>query len=202
MILLHFFNFKKKKAMNKKIKLSTDFYIDDYQLFEEEQNKEGIANFIFKRLSERYLIPLENVPPGFRNGFSLMANACLLIETYESFWQGWDDTSSKERRPFESFFNREERFKDFKNEYSRDFYVNVRCAILHQGETKNGWRITREKDAPLFNKTEKSINAAKFFEDLRKSLEAYRDFLITSDWNDEVWVNCRKKISYIIQNCE
>jgi hypothetical protein len=188
--------------MNKTIILSSGVSIAIYKQMVKDKNKVGVSDFVFKRLSERYLIPLENVPLKFKNGFSIMANACLLIETYESFRQGWDNTSSNDRRPFESFFKREERFKDFKNEYSKDFYVNVRCAILHQGETKKGWLITRESGTPIFNKHEKTINATKFFKELRKSLEAYQELLISSDWDDEVWVNCRKKISYIIQNCE
>jgi hypothetical protein len=189
--------------MDKTVIIPSGVSIAAYELMERERNKVGISDFVFKRLSERYLIPLERVPLRFKNGFSIMANACLLIETYESFRQGWDNTSSNDRRPFESFFNREDRFKDFKYEYSRDFYLNVRCAILHQGETKNGWLITRETGAPIFNKTEKTINATKFFKALRKSLEAYRDLLITADWDDDdVWVNCRKKISFIIENCE
>lgn len=188
--------------MDKTIIISSGVSIAAYEQMQREKNKVGISDFVFKRLSERYLIPLENVPLKFKNGFSIMANACLLIETYESFRQGWDNTSSNDRRPFESFFNREERFKDFKNEYSKDFYVNVRCAILHQGETKKGWLITRETGTPIFNKNVKTINATKFFKELRKSLEAYRELLITSDWDDDVWVNCRKKISHIIQNCE
>lgn len=135
--------------MNKRIKLATDFYINDYVQFEKDENKAGIADFVFKRLSERYLIPLENVPSEFKNGFSLMANACLLIETYESFWQGWDSTEVANWRTFKSFFNRENGFMTFKPD-AYDFYSNIRCGILHQGETKGGWKITRKKDAPLF----------------------------------------------------
>ena len=132
--------------MNKKIKLASKFTIEDYEQLENDVNKEGIANFVFNRLSERYLIPLEKVPLKFKNGFSIMANACLLIETYESFIQGWQDTKAP-RLPFNSFFKREEGFKDFKYE-ARNFYKDVRCGILHQGETKGGWKITRKKDAP------------------------------------------------------
>jgi hypothetical protein len=187
--------------MNKKIELASKFTIEDYESMEKDENKEGIANFVFNRLSQRYLIPLENVPSDFKNGFSLMANACLLIETYESFRQGWEDTIPEERRPFDSFFKREEGFKDFKYD-SRNFYFKVRCGILHQGETKGGWRITRVKDAPIFNKAVKTINAAKFFKELRASLESYRELLINSDWNDLIWKNCRKKISFIIENCK
>jgi hypothetical protein len=186
--------------MNKKIKLASKFTIEQYEQMVNDINKEGIANFVFNRLSERYLIPLEKVPLKFKNGFSLMANACLLIETYESFIQGWEDTKAP-RLPFNSFFRREEGFKDFKYD-SRNFYFKVRCGILHQGETKGGWKITRKKDAPIFNKAEKTINAAKFFKELRVSLESYRELLINSDWNDPIWINCRKKISFIIENCK
>ena len=192
--------------MDKTIILSSGVSIAAYEQMETEKNKAGISDFVFKRLSERYLIPLEKVPLKFKNGFSLMANACLLIETYESFRQGWKDTSynedrlSEKRLPFKSFFNREQGFKDFKSE-AYYFYSNVRCGILHQGETTGGWKITRLKETPIFNRAEKTINAAKFFKELRKSLEAYRDLLKTADWDSEVWVNCRKKISFIIENC-
>ena len=187
--------------MNKNIKLASKFTIEDDEQMEKDLNKEGIANFVFKRLSERYLIPLEKVPSDFINGFSLMANACLLIETYESFIKGWKDTAAKERHPFDSFFKREEGFKDFKYK-GRDFYKDVRCGILHQGETKGGWKITRKEDAPIFNRAEKTINASKFFEELRVSLESYRELLINSEWDALIWENCRKKISFIIENCK
>jgi hypothetical protein len=188
--------------MDKSIILSSGVSISAYEQMEREMNKVGISDFVFIRLSERYLIPLENVPLKFKNGFSIMANACLLIETYESFRQGWKDTNGPFLRPFDLFFEREPGFKDFKYGYSSKFYRNVRCGILHQGETTGGWKITRLKEAPIFNKVGKTINATKFFNELRKSLEAYRELLISSDWDDEVWVNCRKKISYIIENCK
>jgi hypothetical protein len=187
--------------MDKTIIISFGVSIAAYELMERERDKIGISDFVFKRLSERYLIPLEKVPLKFKNGFSLMANACLLIETYESFRQGWKDTNGPYLRPFDLFFERELGFKDFKYGYSSKFYHNVRCGILHQGETTGGWKITRLKEAPIFNKAEKTINATKFFNELRKSLEAYRDLLIIADWDSEVWVNCRKKISFIIENC-
>lgn len=187
--------------MDKTVIISSGVSIAAYEQMEREKTKEGISDFVFQRLSERYLMPLENVPSEFKNGFSLMANACLLVETYESFWQGWDSTEVANWRTFKSFFNRENGFMAFKTD-AYDFYSNIRCGILHQGETKGGWKITRKKDAPLFNRVEKTINAAKFFEELRKSLEAYRDLLISADWDSEVWVNCRKKISFIIENCK
>lgn len=188
------------RTLDKNIKLSSKTTISDYYLMLEKEEKSKIAHFIFERLTERYLLPLEYVPLEFKNGFSIMANMCLLIETYESFRQGWNDTTDPEIMPFKSFFNREVLFCDFKN-YSRDFYLNVRCGILHQGETKKGWKITRKEDYPLFSETEKRINANKFLKALRGTLEAYKDLLISSNWNDEVWIKCRKKVDYIINNC-
>lgn len=187
--------------MNKRIKLASDITIEKYEQMEKEENKEEIAIFVFKRLSERYFIPLDNVPPAFKNGFSLMANACLLIETYESFREGWDYTEVANWKTFKSFFYRENGFKDFKYD-AYEFYSCVRCGILHQGETKGGWKIKRNENLPLFNRIETTINAQKFFDELGKSLESYRELLIASDWNDDVWRNCRKKISHIIKNCE
>jgi hypothetical protein len=191
-------------SLDKNIKLSSKTTIADYEMMLQEQNedtkKTNIADFVFQRLSERYLLPLENVPLEYKNGFSIIANACLLIETYESFRQGWDDTTAPNRIPFQSFIDREVRFEDFKN-HSRDFYLNVRCGILHQGETKNGWKITRKASYPIFTETEKRVNANKFLEALRKVLENYTNLLKTSSWNDEVWEKCRKKINFIINNC-
>lgn len=86
--------------MGKTVIISSGVKISDYELMEREKNKVAISDFVFKRLSERYIIPLENVPFKFKNGFSLIANACLLIETLESFWQGWDSTEIANWRTF------------------------------------------------------------------------------------------------------
>lgn len=183
------------------VKLSSLTTISDYEDMLREEDKEAIANFIFQRLSERYIIPLENVPISYKNGFSIMANSCLLIETYESFRQGWDSTSAKDRIPFKSFFERELLFKEFKV-HSYEFYLNVRCGILHQGETKKGWKITRKANLPLLTIDDKRINANKFIRTLKEVLKLYSVSLKNADWNDDIWINCRDKIEFIIQNCK
>ncbi len=187
--------------MEKNIKLSSKTTIKEYQIMLQEMDKGKIADFIFLRLTERYLLPVENVPIKYKNGFSIMANSCLLIETYESFRQGWDDTFAQDRIPFESFFNREKLFNVFQDD-SKEFYMNIRCGILHQGETKKGWKITRKETHPLFSPTEKKINANKFLKTLRVVLENYIALLKTSSWDDEIWIRCRDKMNFIINNSQ
>ena len=84
----------------------------------------------------------------------MVASACLLIETYMAFKNGAKTTKGKGKKYFQNFFNTEPEFKIFKgSSIPKEFYNNVRCGILHQGETNKGWTITRKKESPLFDKT-------------------------------------------------
>jgi cation transport regulator ChaC len=178
------------------IKLCGNITISDLKEFIHNQEKEKIADFILQRLEERYIIPLNKIPRAFKNGFNIMANCCLLIETYESYRTGLNSTSGK--KCFLSFFKREDKFKDF-IQFSEEFYAQVRCGILHQGETKGIWRINREKEKPLIS--EYSINANKFLKNLHSSLKEYKTELISSNWNDIIWENCINKLNQIILDC-
>lgn len=71
----------------------------------------------------------------------------------------------------------------------------MRCGILHQGETYNGWKIIRTGKI-LNNKT---INATKFLKALDSTLKKYRDELKT---NKTLFKNCQTKIQHIIKNSQ
>ncbi len=47
------------------------------------------------------------------------------------------------------------------------FYKHIRCGILHQSETRNGWRLLR--NGPLLDRHGKSINATAFLRALRRA---------------------------------
>jgi len=119
---------------------------DDYLTYVNNQDKDAIANFIYYRLYIRYINPFQYNDKRFinkyKNGFSIMANCCLLIETLQSFKNGWEDSKGKSKNAFKQFFKQEQDFIDFRN-IAEDFHTNVRCGILHQGETKGGWKIKR-----------------------------------------------------------
>lgn len=188
--------------------------IEQYNEFIKDENREKLSEFIYRRLHSRYLKPFQfdckKYEEEYRNGFSIMANCCLLIETLQSFKNGWEDTIGKKERPFKQFFRDEidkGRFKDFKisnsnQTYGKAFYENVRCGILHQGETKGRWKINHSLPV-LFDKNNLTIDSIKFSEELEKSLRHYSESLRNdNDWNGLIWKHFIDKMQFVINNCK
>jgi len=178
--------------------------VKKYYKLVEKKNKKAIAEFIYNRLYSRYIKPFEfkdvDYKKEYKNGFSIMANACLLIETLQSFKEGLGDSNRQSEQLFKNFFMSNENFTKFKITNSFNFYKKVRCGILHQGETTDGWRINRKKKTPLLQ--DKNINVNKFMKELEKSLRAYRISLKQEEWDSEIWDNFRTKMRKIIKNTE
>ena len=178
--------------------------ISDYNDYVDNQDRNLIADFIFQRLQSRYLKPFqftnENFTEQFKNGFSIMANCCLLIETLQSFKNGWEDSGNKSALAFKQFLSTEANFAIFKNK-EKEFYTNVRCGILHQGETTGGWKINRE-GTNLFDSTTLVVDSIVFAKELEQSLTNYSDKLRLAKWDSEIWDNFRTKMRRIISNCE
>jgi hypothetical protein len=176
--------------------------IQQYKKWEKEQNKEKIAEFIYQRLYSRYLKPFQfdccEYKEQYKNGFGIMANCCLLIETLQSFKEGTEDSDRNSRKAFDDFFR--DNYSDFNDFIYTDFYKNVRCGILHQGETTGGWIIRR--DGKLFEKTTLTINARKFADKLKDTLRTYTNQLKNDPWDSVGWNSCREKMGYIIDNCK
>lgn len=164
-------------------------------------DKKEIANMVYHRLHARYLKPFlfkdKIYKNEYKNGFSIMANCCLLIETLHSFKNGWSDSNGRSGQAFKDFFNSDKNFKELKSR-GNEIYVNIRCGILHQGETTNGWKIDRDDKTLIDGKT---IHAVTFLKRLEKSLEEYRDSLQNEKWDSELWDNLRRKMRKIISNC-
>ena len=200
--------------MDKSIEISKGVTIEDYELLCDNKNKAEIAEMVYNRFYDRYLKPFsfanDDFKKDYKNGFSMMASACLLIETYMAFQYGAKSTKGKGKKYFKNFFNEEPEFEIFKdistnngkNTIPYKFYCNIRCGIMHQGETNEGWTITRKKDSPLFNKTTFQINAHKFQKELDNVLLRYKNELQTKDWTDEIWINLVRKMDYVIKNCK
>lgn len=206
---------------NKKLIEIKMFHIND--LMNDEKNKEKIADAIYFRLYERflktfffesdieeeYILLRDNKEfkenknkfnTEYKNGFSIMANCCILIETLSAYIDGNNQTPKINAKSFKRVFRKA---NEYKNELSifekeADFYYAVRCGILHQGETYNKFIIKRRGD--LFDKNEKSINATLFLKNLNVFLESYIEELKNQKWDSEVWDNCRIKLRHIINN--
>jgi hypothetical protein len=174
--------------------------VSDYTAWKSEGElaRVRLATFVAERLRERYIDPVDALGPEDKNGFAVMALCCLLIETLESFYQGWARSPNSELA-FCSFFDRHRRFDDFRG-YSNDFYRNVRCGILHQGETTGGWTITRRKGHPLFDPSGPRVHATKFHQQLAACVDDYSKQLETRLITDDLWKRFFKKMDATVRS--
>ncbi len=177
--------------------------IQQYLDFVTAQNQTQIADFIFQRLHSRYLKPFlyddAKFVKEYKNGFSIMANCCLLIETLQSFKNGWGDSDRKSGQAFKQFFKSELNFAAFIGR-EQAFYEHIRCGILHQGETTGGWTVNRS-GTNLFDDESLVVDSVRFAKELTISLKNYSDNLKTAEWDSELWDNFRTKMRRIISNC-
>jgi hypothetical protein len=165
------------------------------------ENKQYIIEFIDHRLRRRYIVPINAIPPGSKGGFLVMAVVCLLIETLQQFYKGDAETKGSNAEAFKRFFEDENAlFPDCAAHY-KAFYTKIRCGILHQAETKGGYRILF-KDGLLFDAEEKTINATAFLLAIETCLANYLGRLRVSANNDPLWTNAVKKLHYICDNCQ
>lgn len=176
--------------------------VEDYERWrdEGENGKRNLAIFIKERLRERYLDPVQAIPLEQKNGFPIMALSCLLMETLESFYRGWPK-SPNSGPAFCSFFDRHSSLlPEFKG-LANSFYVNVRCGILHQGETTQGWNITRKNGAPLFEPGSLTLHATKFNRKLGTAVDEYSRALESRPLSDDLWKSSLKKMNATVKQC-
>jgi len=115
---------------------------------------EAYTDYYKERLDLRYLNPIKIMQEHgtfVGEGFAIAAIQCTLIEFLESTEQGKNFVYGKKPGQYEygisqdvfvSFLTNRQPFKGAFTEVSaKDFYVGVRCGLLHEAQTKNGWRI-------------------------------------------------------------
>lgn len=155
---------------------------------------EAFAEFYEARLKLRYLHPIQLLQDNgtFQGeGFSIVAIQCSLVEFLESTTQGtryrflrpgeqlgpYEYSSSqtvfvaflKDRAPFSATFD---------DASARDFYVGVRCGLLHEARTKNGWRIwARGPDGIVANTLDRIVYRDNFQAALLQYIQAYGEGL-------------------------
>jgi len=130
----------------------------------------AFTDYFHGRLSARYLDPikvLQDSGSSLGEGFSIAAIQCSLIEFLESTVQGKSyrllkngspplttDEYSGSRVMFESFLvNRVPFQAEFDGPLAHDFYEGVRCGLLHEARTKNGWVIWAEHGSKIIDAT-------------------------------------------------
>lgn len=175
-------------------KLSSSITVAKFRALERAIDKDALSRFIVERFNERYFWLIED--SSNKHGFTVLAVACLIVETLESFYQGLPNTKHTSAKMFRDFFARDTKLKAFAGEKDW-FYKDIRCGILHQGETRGGWRVLRK--GPILDLKNKTINATAFLKALRTAVQNYSVQLRT---DDALWKNFRKKMNAICANCE
>src|ERR1700678_3460658 len=148
------------------IHIAGDLTTDDWKAFktsltpggEKTQWEKAFDDYFHTRLRLRYLDPIKVLQDNgtyLGEGFSIAAIQCSIVEYLESHPQGksyryrprgappvgpYEYSSSSDI--FVSFLlNRTPFNNDFTEGIARDFYEGVRCGLLHEARTKNGWTI-------------------------------------------------------------
>jgi hypothetical protein len=169
----------------------------------DESDKEKFISIIEHRLSNRFLKVIDKADKSDVSSFMIMAICCLIIETLECFYQGYPDTNKPRsgKAVFKSFFQRENQLFQGLDKKSIDFYKSVRCGILHQAETMNGWFLN--KNGNLFEQEGKVklINGDLFFQMTKKSISNYLELLHSSSFTDEIWTKAFDKLIQVCINC-
>lgn len=163
--------------------------------------QEAFDDFLVTRVTTRYYDPIKaisNITVQQGKGFSIVTIYCSLIEFFETQLKGYyfenrnyKDSSgtivkSKTRKDkkgnalplstgevFTHFLTQNEPFKShFNTTLAKEFYENVRCAILHQAETSGNWVIRDGKDfdSIIYKETTATIVRWK---PLRKSFDVF-----------------------------
>lgn len=170
----------------------------------DEGDKAILISIIEHRLSRRFFKVLINADEKDLSSFLSLAVCCFLIETLECFYEGLRDTrkTGEGARVFNEFFKREQENFPQLEKASKDFYESVRCGLLHQGETMNGWFL--QKKGPLFVKEGgiKIINGDLFLIATTKAVENYLSLLSKGKYEDEIWENAFKKLIEVCKNCK
>jgi hypothetical protein len=134
---------------------------------------EAFNEYFYERLKTRYLDPIAMLQKNGTlagEGFSIVAIQCTLIEFLASALEGSKYRYKRNDQPhgpheysnsgelYVRFLSKTVPFKShFDEAAASDFYASVRCGLLHEARTKNGWLIQAKSSASRPADTEKRI---------------------------------------------
>ena len=162
-------------------------------------------SFFEERIETRYLKPIEailNIGDNKGEGFAVVSLQCSLIETMESFINGCVSEFNEKKRSiewknrngdmifhsnkeiFHSFFSKRSEFVKYRIS-GKEFYKDVRCALLHETQTKNAWIILTDTEKSNSSYQEKNnfkiIYREVFQLELKKLIDRYGKAIINGE---------------------
>ena len=131
-------------------------------------------------------------------GFSIVAIQCTLVEFLESTVQGINYKYknpgsyeySKSGDLFKSFLSTRAPFMhEFSEALAEDFYMNVRCPLLHEARTKNRWKIWgASSTGNILDVAEKKLFRDNFQAAIVTFVNDYKRLLLSSAAVQEAFV--------------
>lgn len=155
-------------------------------------------HFFRERIYGRYVhqIDMLNENP-FENGFASVSLCCLVIDCMYKFEHGTDGTSYNKVKYKEML--REHMGDVFcSDEAAETFYNDIRCGILHSGETQNGSQLTVGNSYVIkMSSTNDQIrvDVVNFAERVKAYIREYCERLYSNDRKTRK--NFRRKMRYL-----
>ncbi len=222
------------------MQIAGNLTIQNWEELSKNLNPENDANwglafhFFEERIRTRYLNPIDvilNMPEKVGEGFAAVNLQCSLIETIESFFNGWIYHNNKEsdistgwylrkiekinrvKNPldqkenlknediFISFFKRREPFNTIEIN-GTDFYKFVRCGLLHETQTKNGWKIwadgyDKSIDNKIIYRNNLQIDIKKVIENYKNAITMGNEFKMEGITTEDLRKNFIAKFNHI-----
>lgn len=157
--------------------------------------KVAYEDYLLSRLRLRYLEPIEVLQRKLHSqgeGFSIVSIQCTLIEFLESIFRGLkyrylrgsevlgQHEYSRSSELFADFLCKRSPFHEqFSQALAEDFYKNVRFGLLHEAQTKQGWRIwDQSHNHTIVDPSNRIIFRDNMQDALRACIDAYGQKLI------------------------
>jgi len=166
-----------------------------------------VEEYFKPRLNDRYLKPIQAMNVALEEqgehfngeGFAIMTILCSLIEFLESTYQGklyvhggtGQYKYSKSGQMFKNFLTHHKPFKNVftTKKLASDFYKNIRCGLLHEASTKNGWLIHAK--GPLIidtNGSNKIVYRDQFKDAIEQFISRYSKALLRNNTLQENFI--------------
>lgn len=202
----------------KNIEIAPGVTVGDWQKlnlpsFQFSPDWEEAIRIFEKRIRFRFLKPVEYLlsvedgigPKERRNGFSIMAILCLLIESLQCFLEGKGHSKGISKEVFVRFLTENEPFKTkmgLTKTIAEKIFVHVRCGILHQAEITGGTRLRSVGPTVRLQGEKLILNRTKFANGIFQFFEGYlRSLRLQTDEGEKLRGNLKRKFEVIVSNC-
>jgi hypothetical protein len=181
----------KNTQYNDAMWISPKYRVYDWKAltFSNEEDWQKAIVIFEDRIRGRFLNFIDLIKCHEYSGFAVLALDCLLIETFQQFREGKDETRNNSEKYFVNFLTETSFCEFFNKEIAKKFYEQIRCGLLHQAEVKGNSLVRISQNEPLVRLTKDGkgviVNRESFHEQLVRVFEEYLSRLRDPSNEDE-----------------